>query len=244
MAGCSAFILTDTAISPDDEACKSALALVLLDWDDTAYVADFRLGRFSMDEFMREYFDIAETWSSKVRIRGVAMEQIALNRAYRNTMENLGRKRGFLPHFIHPTYGRSGDDKARRIFALTSRFSLRKIKFLDTVPRNYVDRGKSKLLFDPLGFIDDKGAQPGGEIVEQFVTFRRGDKAQHNKDAADALALLEMRDSQGKRFLPLPPRPGLARPHWKAAASPEERRRLAKISRGDWNPFGKRMRSG
>src|SRR5690606_32950374 len=41
-AGCNAYVMTDTAVTDDDAACRSVIAIVILDWDDTSYLVDMR----------------------------------------------------------------------------------------------------------------------------------------------------------------------------------------------------------
>lgn len=200
-----AYILTDTAMSATEYSSKSVIALVLLDWDDRAYLADLRVGYWSMGQFVEQYLDVYSSWQSRTRICGVVMEQIVLNKAFRSTMEHAGRQQGILARFIQPT--RSNTQKATRIMGLTARFARGDFRVLDTVPRIYEDRGRTKVLWDPQGFETPVGPMPGGELVDNFLRFRQGDKDQHNVDIADAIADIELCDSSGKRVLRLPPKP-------------------------------------
>lgn len=199
------YILTDTAASSTEYSSKSVIALALLDWADRAYLADLRVGYWTMAEFIEQYIDVYTHWQSDVRICRVVMEQITLNKSFRAGMEEAGRRHGINAVFEQPT--RTKAQKALRIMGLTARFARGDFFVLDTVPYTYNDRGKTKVLWDPNGFDTPVGPMPGGELVDNFLRFRQADKDQFNVDIADAMADLELCDPSGKRVLRLPPKP-------------------------------------
>jgi hypothetical protein len=65
---------------------------------------------------------------------------------------------------------------------------------VNTVPRTYEDLSGTKELWNPNGHIDSrnkKERQPSGELVDQFIRFKRGKgKGAGKKDIADAVAML------------------------------------------------------
>lgn len=207
----NAYMLTDTATTDKEHGCFSVVGLVILDHDDTAYLADLRIGRWNPDQYVQEFAGVLEEWRTKTRLIGCAMEKIGLNRVYRVPIEEELRRRGLSVRFIDMPRGRDAGSKNQRIRSLQSRFCSGRFKVLPSVPRTYVDRGMEKILWEPHGFVNQETQRilPDGELVNQFIRFRDsgGDQV---CDVPDAIADLEAVDQRGKRYL-WPSAPNVAR---------------------------------
>lgn len=205
----NAYLMTDTAVSDKDAACRSVLAVVLLDWDDTAYLADMRVGRWEPSRFQDEFMEVLLAWHPRVRFRGIVMEKTAANSVYETQLRDRMRRQGLSFDWVKIGRGTSFQSKNQRIRGLSSRFCSSKFRVLPTVPTRFEDRGRSKVLWDPGGFRDRATGRsaPGGELVESFVRFRYSGGEQLNVDIPDCLADLDTRNGKGERFLRLPPRP-------------------------------------
>lgn len=202
----NAYILTDTATSDQDHGCFSVIALVIVDHDDTAYIADMRIGKWVPEQFVHEFCDVVEHWRPRTRLMGAVMEGIGLNRVFRVPIDTELRMRGLSIRFIKTARGAGEPSKNQRIKSLTSRLAADRLKILSTVPTNYGLQGKNKLLWDPLGFNDtrDHKAKPAGELVDQFIRFRSSGSS-YPKDIPDALADLEAVDASGRRVIKTTP---------------------------------------
>lgn len=201
----SAYVLTDTAFSLSSDACLSVLALVLMDWDDTAYVADMRVGRWSDDQLLHEYLQLVQHWQSRVRIVGTAMERVTLNVQVRSAWEREMRNRGVRWRWIElrrsatKASGDQGVAKAQRIKAMESRVRSHRLRFLPTVPKTAMLNGVLTTLYDPQGMRMSNGTyQPSGEIVEQFVRWSDSPYYKGLQDIPDCLAALDEMTYDGR----------------------------------------------
>jgi hypothetical protein len=251
MGEMSAYVLTDTATTDKDYACYSVGAVVILDWDDTAFLADLIVGRWVPSEFRDRLVDLVDRWQRLVRIHGVVMENIGLNKLYRSAIEEEARRRGVTVNFIPIPRGQAEQGKRQRIRGLTSRFASGRFKVLDTVPRLFNDLGKEKLLWDPKGHRTKDGEQqPAGELVNQFLNFRMSGATGSMIDIADALADLEQCDHSGIRYVLPSPRPHLRRRRGKDRNTPgtrlaqvfgmEDGRRLGHPNQSFWSKLRSR----
>ncbi len=235
----AAYVLTDTATTDQDSGCHSVIAVGILDHDDVFYLADLRVGLWRPDRFVTELCDVVQEWRSRVSLQGIVMEKIGLNKVFRSQIEQELRLRGTSYRFIEIPRGVHVASKNQRIRGLVTRFVAQKFKVLDTCPKVYEEHGKTKLLWEPHGFLDPETGRwlPDGELVQQFVRFRFGGGEQR-VDIPDALADIDFYDTaKGKRFLhPTPPsiaqrydqeRRGL--PHLRDYANKRRRR-----TGGDW----------
>lgn len=214
MAGLNAYLLTDTASSRRDTACMSVLAWVILDWDGTAYVADLSIGRWLPSDMVEELFRMIERWQHRTPCRGVTMERTQANDVYGDWLKQQAKQRGVNLRLIPIARGGSlGSEnqpvhKHQRIAGLQQYFRSRRIIFLPSIPRTFIDQGRVKLLFDPQGYRVAGGTSlPDGELVTQFTRWKDSPKYRGTQDIADCLADLHALDSRGDRLLALPPRP-------------------------------------
>jgi hypothetical protein len=71
--------------------------------------------------------------------------------------------------------------------------TMKRFFVVDTVPRTYQDLSGPRELWNPTGYFDarTRTRQPSGELVDQFIRFKRGKgKAVGKKDVADAIAMI------------------------------------------------------
>lgn len=197
----SAYITTDTATSDATSACYSVLALQALDYDDTSYLVDLRVGHWLPEQVVKELVDMVERWRSQLRISGITMEKIALNRVYRTLIDHEFRRRSIMrPPFKDIPRGQQEGDKNQRIRGLQPRFASGRFVVLDTVPMYFTDHGRSKLLFSPEVMRDKEGVPlPDGELVRQLTQFRYTGSG-GKKDIPDAIADIDAVDPQGRRY--------------------------------------------
>lgn len=214
MAGMSTYVLTDTASSDADAACFSVAALVALDHNDVAYLLDLRVGRWTPEKFSSELIELVADWQSKVKIVGVTMENIGLNRVYRAYLEREARDRNVRLRFIGIPRGTGAPSKNQRIRSLTTRFQAGHFRVVETISRSYFDHGEERVLWNPDGFLSDGQRLPDGELVDQFLRFRNSGGDQLNIDICDALADLQSCDQRGMRYVTPSPRP------WQGEAKP------------------------
>ena len=188
----SGYLLTDTATSQQPEGSQSVVAYVGLDASDNIYVLDVRVGNWQMNEFIEEYFDVLEKWQPKVNHCGEVWESISLASAYRQAIEQDARSRRLrVRHIEINRY--TGERKQNRIQSLSWPMLTKRFFVVDTVPRTYEDLDGTRPLWDPRGFYDarTKEYQPAGELVDQFLRFRRGKRQEADKlDIADAIAMI------------------------------------------------------
>jgi len=196
MDGMNAYILTDTATSDHDDGCYSVVAMVMIDGDDIAYVADLVVGQWRPHRVSNEILGMIERWEDMLRIKGVVMEKIGLNKVYRGWLEQEAKKRKLSLRIFDIPRGVNIPGKKQRIRGLQPRFEAGRIRFLNTIPR-YCNDGKS-VLFDPAGYRGDNGEiLPGGELVDQFIRF-----PMHKfLDIPDALADLEAIGMDGRQVV-------------------------------------------
>lgn len=208
----SAYLLVDTATSDAANACMSVLTLVAMDWDDTAYVVDIRIGRWLPNQLQAEFCNLYLRWQSEYRICGVAIEGVTLNRAFRSGWENELRRQGISVHWIELNRSEvsgavngQGITKSQRILALESRVRSHRLRFLPSVPRTCTLNGRTEILYDPQGFLDGTGQRlPAGEVVDQFVKWRPTKGYKGLQDIPDALAALDEMSRDGSRRM-VPP---------------------------------------
>lgn len=208
----SGFMLTDTATTDAEYGCYSVLALVLLGHDDTAYLADLRIGLWKPEQFVSEFFDLWQHWHSRCRLHHATMESTSANQVFRSLLDGRARERQILYHLKTLVRGQNDQNKRRRIQALHPRFASRRFCVLDTVPRETVVLGKRLTLWDPEGFTASDGRRwPAGILVDQLI--RPNSK---KKDIPDALADIEAVDVNGNRICPPSPSP-----RWQVDSRPE-----------------------
>lgn len=207
----SAYIVTDTATSDAVGACQSVIAVVIMDWDDTAYVADMRVGRWLPNQLQSEFADLYLRWRSRVRICGVAIEKVSLNASLRSGWTIDLRARGISVNWIElRRQTQAGDteaqgiSKSQRILGSETRVRSHRLLFLDTMPRTCTLNGLTTLLYDPQGYLDASGQRlPGGEIVDQYIRWRASRGYKGTQDIPDCLAALDEVSHDGtKRMIP------------------------------------------
>lgn len=206
----SSYILVDTAVKDDQTGCFTAVALVALDWDDTAYLLDLSIGHWLPSRVKGEIIGMLERWHPRTRVCGVTMENVTMNHVYGSMLQDEARLRGLPWRPIGIPRGSNDGSKNMRIRGLEDRFKSGKFKVVSQartgsaigVPVRYHDLGKGHTLFDPEGWKDHKtgAVLPAGELVDQFVRFRYSGSA-GDKDIPDALADLEAVDARGRRFV-------------------------------------------
>lgn len=198
------YILTDTAVSQQKGACYSVIAYVLYDEQNNVYLADLRVGHFSVPEFVNHFFDVHQTWSARVFNRSQYWERIALNATFRVIIEDRAKALGIKLYPIDLQRTGVADQKEMRIRRLESRFQQGRFFVLDTVPRTFTDITKTRVLWDPEGYVDEAGqTHPDGELVTQFIRFPQ----YPFNDIPDALADMDAMDTSGRRII------GYATPH-------------------------------
>lgn len=218
MARMSAYLMCDTATSTQHGACQTVLAIVLLDWEGTAYVADMEIGRWKSSEVKDRIFGMMAKWQPKVHFCGVTMERAVMNDVYRGWLEQEAARLGIRLNLIDiPRGGASQSDKQpihkqNRIAGLESVIKSHRLRFLDTLPREFVEDGKRKTLYNPIGHqAPGQIPQPSGVIVDHFLQWRPNPNYKGPRDIADCLADLHAVGSDGNRLLRLPSR-GFAAP--------------------------------
>ena len=231
----SAYILTDTAVSTKHDACQSVLALVIMDWDDTAYVADVRLGQWNDTTLLENFCDLYARWSSRLRIVGVAMEKVSLNTYIRSSWEREIRARGMPIRWIELRRSTSsqaenqGISKAMRIRATENRVSTHRLRFLPSVPKTCTLQGKLVVLYDPEGYLDASGKRlPAGEIVDQFTRWNDSSGYRGTQDVPDCLAALDEVSFDGQTRM-IPPSPRRAVTMERTEQNHDPRRRTARM---------------
>lgn len=207
------YVLTDFAFATNDQACFTVYAIVALDWDDTAYVIDLRMGRWESEDRWAVFADLWRQWATRVRICGIAVEEVSLNLALRTEWQRKMRESGITCSWIplHRLPGRGGikqpTSKIMRIEALASRVAAGKLMFLDTIRPVSEIAGKNEVIFDPQGFAGPGGKRlPSGMVVDQFIKWRPSDAHKYPQDVPDCLAALDEVDGQGIRRLTLTPK--------------------------------------
>lgn len=191
------YVLTDTATSQKDEGCYSVVAYGLFDKAENFYLADLRVGHFTVPQYVEQFLDVLQTWGNRVYHRGELWERTVANDVFRASVDEEARRRGIRPMTIMVTRGANEHSKEQRIRALETRFAHNRFYVLDSVPRTFVDLQKIKLLWDPEGYRDeDDNILPGGELVEEFIRFPRYPK----QDIPDAIADIDRSRLDGGRY--------------------------------------------
>lgn len=198
MGAMPCYVFTDTAVGQKEENCHSVVAIGGLDEGDRFYLMDVAVGHWAPNEFVTQLHDLVVRWQSKVEIRGILMEGIALNKVFASMMEHEGRRRRIRPPRIFEVPRSAAfQSKRQRIQSMTGRIADGRMLILSSVPKYYRDLGKALVLWDPEGAKDDKGyPYPDGELVRQFTRF----PAYGKNDIADALADVDSRDRIGARL--------------------------------------------
>lgn len=205
----SAYVLTDTASSSKEDACQSVIALVLMDWDATAYVVDLWIGKWKPSEFRDNVIAFIKKWQSETMMCGIAMERVTLNQVYRVLVEEEMRRHGItlpwieLPRGTQSDAGKQGDTKRGRIRAMEQRVRSRKLRFLEEkMTRSLRVGGTETPLYSSNGYFTVDGRElPSGEIVEQFVHWRDRKDYGGVMDIPDCLSAIDQCDSKGTRLL-------------------------------------------
>jgi len=185
MAQLSGYLLTDTAVSLEDEGCYSVVAYMGIDAADNLYLLDLRVGHWEPSEFVNVFYDVLERWQPRVNHIGEAWEKVALATAFRDAIEKDSRSRKIRLHTIEmPRPPRS--QKMGRIMRMHPVMMNKHFYVVDTVPHTFEDLDGTRVLWDPEGFYDarTKTKMPGGELVDEFS------KATAKKDIPDALAMI------------------------------------------------------
>lgn len=204
-AGCHFYLLTDTAVTDNDAACFSVLAMVGLDSLNNAFLADMDIGKWDPATYVKHFLGFIDQWNQKVRVRGICMETTSANKVYRTQIDEGLRKLGLSPTWYQPTRGGNDQSKNNRIRSLSPRFQNRKFYVVDdTMRRGFRESGEDKVLWNPRGHVNKEGrAEPDGELVRQFLNFKmRSGTAV--KDIPDCLADIDLADRLGGHFLPRP----------------------------------------
>lgn len=212
------YLLTDTAVSMEDEGCYSVVAYVGLDASDNIYVLDVRVGHWEPSEFVNVFFDVLEMWQAKVNHAGECWEKISLTTAFMDAIQNDSRARKTrLRPIVMPRPPKS--QKMGRILRLEPSMRSKHFFVVNTVPKTFDDLDGPKELWNPQGFYNarTKTYEPGGELVDEFL------KATAKKDIPDALAMiLEWEKTRGghKRFCTYKP----YKPRQRVTSLTEQRR--------------------
>lgn len=233
-----AYQLTDTAVTDNESACFSVCAIVLLDWDDTAFLADLRVGHWHPNQFRDQMLNQLDVWGRRCRIQGSCFERTTLNKVYRAQIEDEARRRRIEVNFIDIPRGGGERSKNERIRGLQQRLSSGKLRVLDSVPRYYVDLGKEHLLWNP-----NPGGEPEGELVRQFVNFRMSGAQSGAKDIPDALADLDQVDQEGIRYCHPSHRPRLLGSEMRAFLKNRRKPKSSAVGGPSiWSKLGRRAR--
>ena len=231
------YLVTDTACTGQDQNSYTVLAVVLLGADDTAYLADLRLGLWKPDQVVDEFLILVAEWRSKCRLVNQVFENVMLSQVYRSQIEEKARQ---LPvNLVGVPVGVGADRKDRLRRSLQIRFASHRFVVLDTVQRWVTIRGKQHLLWDPVGHqVKGGGDLPAGMLVDHFI--RPNIK---RKDIVDAIALIDAVDAQGRRVCPPSPLP-----HYRRSREPDTLdratywRRLPSGQRARWGDLASRAR--
>ena len=95
MSGFSGYLVTDTAIAQNDEACYGVVAYVLLDAHDNLYLADLQVGHPDPFEFCNWFFEMLETWIPRVNHCGECWEDVTLSNVLQHQIDADARARRF-----------------------------------------------------------------------------------------------------------------------------------------------------
>jgi hypothetical protein len=195
------YLLTDTASSEKKEGCYSVLAYVGLDDKLRVHILDLQIGHWQPDEFITRFFDMRARWTGKVNHQAELMEVTQATQTFRPFMEKRMRENKVVLNLLMLPRNSSEQTKDTRILRLQPRFQGREVYVCDTVPREFVDLGETKRLWDPEGYRDPKTGigYPSGELVKQFINFRQWGKS--IRDVPDAIAEIdEINPKTGERF--------------------------------------------
>lgn len=204
MARMNGYVLTDAAVSDDDASCFSVAAIVLLDHDDTAYIADMVIGHWTPSDFRENLCDLVTHWASRCRLIAIHMEDVAMNAAFRVMIQEELNQRNIRLAWEGIARRGSEANKRTRIRGLTNRVSEGRLVVVDTIRRYYSEAGQAKVLWDAAGFYDQQNDRhlPDGELVRQFVGFRWNAKGKTGArmDIPDALADLDAVNGRHSRY--------------------------------------------
>lgn len=204
------YVLTDHALRDQETSCMSVLLGVIIDWDDTVYLADADVGYWNASDFIEHIFQFLGKWQPRTRICGVLMEDVTLGTVYHGWAKQEARRRGVDCRFLATRVARDEGAKRLRIRGLVSRFQSGKFVVLNTVPETWESPKGTELFFNPIGEeAKDGGRVPAGELVDQFIRFRNGahGRTGAKMDIPDALSLVDVTDRKGVRYCQRSARP-------------------------------------
>lgn len=195
------YLLTDTASSEKKEGCYSVLAYVGLDERLRIHILDLQIGHWQPDEFITRFFDMRARWTGRVNHQAEMMEVTQATQTFRPFLEKRMRELKVVLNLIALPRNSSEQTKDTRILRLQPRFQAKEVYVCETVPREFVDLGEVKRLWDPEGYKDPKSGvcYPSGELVKQFINFRQWGKS--IRDVPDAIAEVdEINPKTGERY--------------------------------------------
>lgn len=180
------YIFTDFAFEVDETNDRTAIWVVGLDWERTAWVIDFDVGRWALFERVNKVVVLAD----KYKVEKIAIEKVNSNEGIRAELERQ-RKLKRLRFSIEDIEGRSTETKQRRIInSLQPRFEGKRIWFIARDVDDMIGVKPEFLTFNAQG-------QPIGEIVDEFAKFPR---AIHD-DIPDALSDIDKIEPKNHAFL-------------------------------------------
>ena len=178
------YILTDFAFEVDESNDRTAIWVVGLDWERTAWVLDFDVGRWMLHERCRRVIDLAD----KYHAEKIAIEKVVSNEGIKAEIERQRQLRR-LKFSIQEIGGRSVESKQLRIISLQPRFEGKRIYFVQRDPGDMIGVKVDFLRINSNG-------RPEGEIAREFLNFP---KAVHD-DIPDALSDIDKMDEATKSY--------------------------------------------
>lgn len=195
----NAFLMTDIAESENLSSCITALSVVCLDFDDTAFVIDVDCGYWAPSTTLENFLALFSKWATRLRICGVVMERTNMNKHHRAAMEREMRVRNLSARWIEIPRGPK-DQKHSRILASQQRIASRRLRLVDTIRRDWMVGKDARLLFNPQAETGPNGNPlPGGELIDQYLNFHPTYTGLI--DIPDMLADLDATDAKGVRYL-------------------------------------------
>lgn len=173
------YVLTDYAHSIQDDADRTAIWVVGLNWERIAYCVDFNVGRWRLDERAARTVLLAERYQAlAISVEKIPNNEGVLSELYR--LIDLRRVRARVEEINRLS---SQIPKERRIQGLQPRFEAGRIFFVTWDERMQMGIRSEHIHLTRSG-------KPAGTIVDEFVRFPR---APHD-DIPDALADIDARD--------------------------------------------------